>query len=69
MSRTITPVREKVAAHRERLKAAGRIYVSTDLPVDLVDCLDKIKTERGMASRAQLFEEVLRLFVEKEMRA
>lgn len=69
MSRTITTVREKVAAHRERLKAAGRIYVSTDLPVDLVDCLDKIKTERGMASRAQLFEEVLRLFVEKEMRA
>ncbi|OYR24910.1 hypothetical protein [Brucella grignonensis] len=69
MSRTITPVREKVAAHRERLKAAGRIYVSTDLPVDLVDCLDKIKTERGMASRAQLFEEVLRLFAEKEMRA
>lgn len=69
MSRTITPVREKVAAHRERLKAAVRIYVSTDLPVDLVDCLDKIKTERGMASRAQLFEEVLRLFVEKEMRA
>lgn len=69
MSRTITPVREKVAAHRERLKAAGRIYVSTDLPIDLVDCLDKIKTERGMASRAQLFEEVLRLFVEKEMRA
>lgn len=66
MSRTITPVREKVAAHRERLKAAGRIYVSTDLPVDLVDCLDKIKTERGMASRAQLFEEVLRLFAEKK---
>jgi metal-responsive CopG/Arc/MetJ family transcriptional regulator len=69
MSRTITPVREKVAAHRERLKAAGRIYVSTDLPADLVDRLDKIKTERGMASRAQLFEEVLRLFVENEMRA
>ncbi len=48
MSRTITPVREKVAAHREPLKAPGRIYVSIDLPVDLVDCLDKIKTERGM---------------------
>ncbi|NKB84856.1 ribbon-helix-helix protein, CopG family [Ochrobactrum grignonense] len=40
--------------------------MSTDLPVDLVDCLDKIKTERGMASRAQLFEEVLRLFAEKK---
>ena len=66
---TAKPVREKVAAHRQRLREAGRIYVNTDLPVDLVDCLDKIKTERGMASRAQLFEEVLRLFVEKEMRA
>ena len=69
MSRTITPVREKVAAHRDRLKAAGRIYVSTDLPVDLVDCLDKIKAERGLASRAQVFELALKAFVENEMRA
>ncbi|MDW9782424.1 ribbon-helix-helix protein, CopG family [Sinorhizobium meliloti] len=69
MSRTVTPVREKVAAHRQRLREAGRIYVNTDLPADLVGCLDKIKAERGLASRAQLFEQVLRAFVENEMRA
>lgn len=26
------PTRERVSAHRERLRAAGRIYVNTDLP-------------------------------------
>lgn len=67
LNRTIS--RERVSAHRERLKAAGRIYVNADLPTDLVDCLDRIKTERGLASRAQLFEQVLRAFVENEMRA
>jgi metal-responsive CopG/Arc/MetJ family transcriptional regulator len=58
--------RERVSAHRERLRAAGRTYVSTDLPTDLVDCLDEIKTKRGAGSRAQLVEEALRLFIEKE---
>lgn len=67
IDRTVS--RERVSAHRERLRAAGRTYVSTDLPTDLVDCLDRIKTERGLPSRAQLFEQVLREFVEKEMRA
>ena len=66
---TAKPVREKVAAHRQRLREAGRIYVSTDLPTDLVDCLDKIKSERGLASRAQVFELALKAFVENEMRA
>ena len=66
---TAKPVREKVAAHRQRLREAGRIYVSTDLPTDLVDCLDKIKAERGLASRAQVFELALKAFVDNEMRA
>ncbi|MCZ7854924.1 MULTISPECIES: hypothetical protein [Rhizobium/Agrobacterium group] len=66
---TAKPVREKVAAHRQRLREAGRIYVNTDLPADLVDCLDKIKAERGLASRAQVFELALKAFVENEMRA
>jgi len=61
-----TTTAERVTAHRARLREAGRVYVSTDLPTDLVDCLDKIKTARGMASRAQLFEEALRLLIEKE---
>ncbi|MQW42406.1 ribbon-helix-helix protein, CopG family [Sinorhizobium meliloti] len=42
--------------------------MNTDLPTDLVDCLDRIKAERGMASRAQVFEEALRAYVENEMR-
>lgn len=58
--------RQKVAAHRQRLRDAGRIYVTTDLPIDLIDCLDKVKTARGAASRAQLIEEALRLFIENE---
>ena len=64
-----TGTRERVSAHRERLRAAGRVYVNTDLPTDLVECLDKIKAKRGAASRAQLVEEALRLFIEKETRA
>ena len=69
MNRAPTPVREKVAAHRQRLREAGRVFVNTDLPADLVDCLDKIKAKRGAASRAQLVEEALRLLIEKEARA
>jgi hypothetical protein len=67
LDRTVN--RERVSAHRERVRAAGRIYINTDLPADLVNCLDKIKAERGLASRAQLMEEVLKAFVENEMRA
>ncbi len=63
------PSRERVSAHRERVRASGRVYVNTDLPADLVDCLDKIKTERGLASRAQVFELALKAFVDNEMRA
>ncbi|WP_167331218.1 ribbon-helix-helix protein, CopG family [Sinorhizobium fredii] len=61
--------RQRVSAHREKVRAAGRTFVNTDLPTDLVDCLDRIKEERGMASRAQVFEEALRAYVENEMRA
>lgn len=43
--------------------------MNTDLPTELVDCLDKIKAERGLASRAQVFELALRAFVQGEMRA
>lgn len=61
--------RQRVSAHREKLRAAGRTFVNTDLPTELVDCLDKIKAERGLASRAQVFELALRAFVQGEMRA
>ncbi|MBS7701623.1 MAG: ribbon-helix-helix protein, CopG family [Chelatococcus sp.] len=63
------PTRERVSAHRERLRAAGRIYVNTDLPADLVARLDRIKEERGVASRAPIIEEALRLLIEKQQGA
>ncbi|WP_291977407.1 MULTISPECIES: ribbon-helix-helix protein, CopG family [unclassified Chelatococcus] len=58
-----------MSAHRERLRAAGRIYVNTDLPADLVARLDRIKEERGVASRAPIIEEALRLLIEKQQGA
>ena len=63
MSRTAIPIKEKVAAHRERLKAAGRIYVNTDLPADLVARLDQI-----VSSRAPIIGEALRFYIENAPR-
>jgi len=62
-------VRERVAAHRERLRVAGRIYVNTDLPADLIAQVDQIKEERGAPSRAPIIEEAVRLLIEKQQRA
>ncbi|MDF1892204.1 ribbon-helix-helix domain-containing protein [Agrobacterium rhizogenes] len=58
-----------MSAHRERLRAAGRIYVNTDLPIDLVAELDQIKEKRGVASRSPLLEEAVRLLIEKQQGA
>ena len=70
MARTERPLtRERVSAHRERLRAAGRIYVNTDLPANLVAQLDQIKEERGAPSRAPIIEEAVRLLIEKQQGA
>jgi metal-responsive CopG/Arc/MetJ family transcriptional regulator len=53
-----------VAAHRQRLREAGRTFVNTDLPVELVARLDRIKEERGASSRAPIIEEALRFYIE-----
>jgi metal-responsive CopG/Arc/MetJ family transcriptional regulator len=53
-----------VAAHRQRLREAGRTFVNTDLPVELVARLDRIKKERGASSRAPIIEEALRFYIE-----
>ena len=57
-------IRKGVAAHRQRLRAAGRTFVNTDLPVELVARLDRIKEERGASSRAPIIEEALRFYIE-----
>jgi hypothetical protein len=66
MSRTGTPVRERVAAQRERVRAAGRTHLYTDLPSELIAAIDRIKEERGASSRAPIIEEALRLLIEKQ---
>lgn len=63
MSRHTLPVREKVAAHRARLVAAGRQVVTTDLPSDLVEAIDRIKEEDGIRGRTPIFEDALRAYV------
>lgn len=62
-------IREKVSAHRERMRAAGRVQVNTVLPGDLVQAVDRLKEHRGAPSRAPIIEEALRLLIEKEARA
>ena len=57
-------IRRDVAAHRQRLREAGRTFVNTDLPVELVARLDRIKEERGASSRAPIIEEALRFYIE-----
>ena len=66
MSRTQTPVRERVAAQRERVRAAGRTHLYTDLPNELIVAIDRLKEERGASSRAPIIEEAVRLLIAKQ---
>ncbi|WP_244564404.1 ribbon-helix-helix domain-containing protein [Rhizobium sp. RU36D] len=38
--------------------------VTTYMPVDLVQMIDRIKEERGVSSRAPLIEEAVRFYIE-----
>ena len=60
-------IRKGVAAHRQRLREAGRTFVNTDLPVELVARLDQIKEARGVSSRAPIIEEALRFYIEAKL--
>jgi metal-responsive CopG/Arc/MetJ family transcriptional regulator len=62
-------IRKDVAAHRERRKAAGRIFVHTDLPGDLVAAIDQLKEARGVRGRTPIIEEALRVYIEKQQGA
>ena len=59
-------IRKGVAAHRQRLREAGRTFVNTDLPIELVAQLDQIKEARGVSSRAPIIEEALRIYIESK---
>ena len=69
MAEDAAEIRRKVAAHRERVKAAGRVFVNTSLPAELVIRLDQIKEAKGASSRAPLIEEAVRLLIEKKQGA
>lgn len=59
-------IRKKVAAHRARQIAAGRIALTTYVPTDLLAQIDKIKEQRGVPGRAPIIEEALRFYIEQQ---
>jgi len=59
-------IRRKVAAHRARQIAAGRIALTTYDPTDLLAQVDKIKEQRGVPGRAPIIEEALRFYIEQQ---
>jgi len=69
MSRTAVPTKDRVAAQRERVRAAGRTHLYTDLPNELIATIDRLKEERGVHSRAPIIEEALRFYIENASRA
>ena len=68
MKHDTVETRKKVAAHRARQIAAGRIALTTYVPTDLLAESDKIKEQRGVPGRAPIIEEALRLLIEKQHR-
>ena len=62
-------VRKNVAAHRARLAAAGQVALSTYVPGELIEAIDKLKEQRGVQSRAPIIEEALRFYIENAPRA
>lgn len=61
--------REFMVVHRQRRRAAGRVLVTTDLPADLVEAIDKRKAETGVRGRTPIIEEALRFYIENALRA
>lgn len=69
MSRSAIPVKEKVAAHRARQLASGRVALNTYVPGELIEAIDQIKEQRGAPSRMPIIEEALRFYIENAPRA
>ena len=66
MKREAAESREKVAAHRARQIAAGRVALNTYVPGELVEAIDRIKEQRGASARAPIIEEALRFYIEQQ---
>lgn len=56
---------ETVRNLRARRREQGRILLTTDLPSDLVEAIDRIKEEQGLRGRTPVLEEALRAYVEQ----
>ena len=69
MRQTAISARDRVAAQRERVRAAGRTHLYTVLPNELIEAIDRLKEERGAPSRAPIIEEAVRLLIEKKQGA
>lgn len=69
MKQRAEQIRKDVAAHRARQAAAGRSSLTTFVPNELLEAIDRIKEQRGVNGRAPIIEEALRLLIEKETRA
>ena len=69
MKESAEEIRRKVAAHRARQLASGRVALNTYVPGDLVEAIDKIKEQRGATGRAPIIEEALRFYIEAKQGA
>ena len=66
VGKPIKPIRESVAEHRERLRAAGRMLLTTDLPMELIEAIDKHKAEIGVRGRTPIIEDALRVYLKRK---
>lgn len=66
MKRDMAQIRKDVAAHRARQLASGRIAMTTYVPTELLEQIDRIKEQRGVNGRAPIIEEALRFYIEKQ---
>lgn len=64
MKENAEEIRRKVAAHRARQLASGRVALNTYVPGELVEAIDRIKEQRGVTGRAPIIEEALRFYIE-----
>jgi len=69
MKQRTEQIRRDVAAHRARQAAAGRTSLTTFVPNELVEAIDRLKEQRGASSRAPIIEEALRFYIENAPRA
>ncbi len=69
MKQSAEKIRKDVAAHRARQAAAGRAALNIYVSGELVEAIDKLKEQRGMAGRAPIIEEALRFYIEQQQRA